>query len=204
MTLSPAFLRALLDAEHYHHDQLRKGTNVPYFSHVLGVCSLVLEAGGTETEAIAALLHDAAEDAGGEPILRAIEANFGPEVAAIVRRCSDAFPGKGERKPPWLDRKRAYIAHLRNADKSTLLVSSADKLHNLRAIYSDYREIGALIWDRFGAPIPKKEHILWYYSSLRDVYVSAESPVDKRRKAMVDGLTDLLDRLEYKPGHFDP
>lgn len=154
--LSQTFLRALLDAEHYHHDQKRKGTEIPYFSHPLGVCSLVLEMGGTETEAIAALLHDAPEDAGGEPVLLAIETNYGPEVGTIVGECSDAFPDQGEEKPPWLERKRKYLAHLRGVGASTMLVSAADKVHNLRAIYSDYGQIQDEIWKRFSAPEPKR------------------------------------------------
>ena len=201
--LSPAFLRALLDAEHYHHDQARKDTTIPYFSHLLGVCSIALEAGATENEAIAALLHDAPEDAGGEPILKAIEANFGAEVAKIVRECSDSLTAKGEKKAPYLERKKAYIEHLKTAGASTMLVSASDKLHNLRAILSDYREIGDKIWDRFNAPAPRKEHILWYYGSLRDAYASDDSPRDPRRKRLVDALSELLDQLGYT-GDFEP
>lgn len=204
MNLSSAFLRALLDAEHYHHEQLRKKTNVPYISHLLGVCSIVLEAGGTETEAIAALLHDAPEDAGGKPILDAIKANFGIEVATIVEECSDALPAKGEKKAPWLERKRAYIKHLSGVGASTMLVSAADKLHNLRAIYSDFGQIGDKIWERFSAPEPKREHTLWYYCTLKDVYASVESPPDPRRTAATNALTDLLDQLGYKTGDFNP
>lgn len=201
--LSQAFLRALLDAEHYHHDQKRKDTDVPYISHLLGVCSLVLEMEGTETEAIAALLHDAPEDSGGEPILAAIEANYGIEVATIVRECSDAFPEKGEEKPPWLERKRQYLAHLRGAGASTMLVSAADKVHNLRAIHLDYCQIHDEIWKRFSAPEPQKQHILWYYGSLRDVYAASESPCDSRRTPLVEVLTNLLERLGYDPS-FQP
>ena len=204
MPLSPAFLRALLDAEHYHHEQLRKGTTIPYFSHLIGVCSLVLEAGGTETEAIAALFHDAAEDAGGEPILSAIAANYGIEVATIVRECSDATPLPGEEKPPYMQRKRAYLKHLTSAGASTMLVSAADKLHNLRAIYSDYAEIGDAIFQRFSAPDPKREHVLWYYASLRDAYINPDSASDYRRNRLVVGLTELLKNLGYQDGEFEP
>lgn len=193
-------MRALLDAEHYHHEQARKGTDIPYISHPLAVCSLVLEAGGTETEAIAALLHDAAEDAdaGGELILRAIEANYDAEVATIVSECSDALPGKGEEKPPWLKRKQTYISRLRDAGASSMLVSAADKLHNLRAIYSDFQELGDRIWNRFNAPEPKKEHVLGYYGSLQGVYVDSESPRDPRRKRITDAVADLLTSLGYR------
>jgi len=203
MHLSPAFLRALLDAEHYHHDQKRKDTQIPYISHLLGVCSIALEAEATDTEAIAALLHDAPEDAGGELILKAIEANFGPEVAEIVRECSDSLTAKGEEKPPWLVRKKEYLTRLKTAGVSAMLVSASDKLHNLRAIASDRREIGDKIWDRFNTPEPKKDHSLWYYGSLRDVYASADSPSDPRRKRLVDAISDLLDQLGYT-GDFEP
>jgi (p)ppGpp synthase/HD superfamily hydrolase len=203
MNLSPAFLRALLDAEHYHHDQPRKGTTIPYVSHLLGVCSIALESGATETEAIAALLHDAPEDAGGEPILKAIEANFGSEVAEIVRECSDSLTAKGEKKAPWPVRKKAYLEHLKTAGASAMLVSASDKLHNLRAISSDHREIGDEIWERFNAPTPRKEHILWYYGSLRDAYASDDSPRDPRRTRLVEALSDLLTQLGYR-GDFQP
>jgi len=203
-SLSPAFLRALLDAEHYHHEQLRKGTQVPYVSHLLGVCSIVLEAGGNETEAIAALLHDAPEDAGGEPVLAAIRANFGVDVGTIVAECSDALPDKGEEKPDWLMRKTTYIEHLKSAGASTMLVSAADKLHNLRATYSDYLQIGDEIWGRFSAPQPKKSHVLWYYCELRDIYASPDSPCDPRRTPLVLLLTELLNQLGYKSGDFKP
>jgi (p)ppGpp synthase/HD superfamily hydrolase len=192
MILSPAFHQALTEAEHYHHDQMRKGTNIPYFSHLLAVCSLVLEAGGTETEAIAALLHDAPEDAGGAPVLAAIVQNFGAAVGAIVRACSDALPLKGEAKPGWRDRKEAYISHLHTADASTMLVSAADKLHNLRAIQSDYRYLGDAIFERFSAPENKRSNVLWYYHSLYDVYVDERSPQDPRRDHLSIALAEIL------------
>jgi (p)ppGpp synthase/HD superfamily hydrolase len=193
--LSSAFLRAVLDAEHYHHDQVRKSTDIPYVSHLFGVCSIVLEAGGTETEAIASLLHDAPEDCGGEPILRAIEANFGLDVATIVEECSDSMVETGGAKPDWLTRKQRYLEHLKTAGRSTMLVSAADKLHNLRSIYSDHRQIGEAVWSRFNAPESKRDNTLWYYASLRDVYASDDSPPDPRRMPLVAALTELLDQL---------
>ena len=204
MNLSPLFLQALDEAEHYHHNQFRKGTDVPYFSHLLAVCSIVLEAGGTETEAIAALLHDAPEDAGGEPTLRAIEAKFANEVGTIVNACSDALPANGEKKAPWLARKQDYIKHLQSAGASTMLVSAADKLHNLRAIYADYLQIHDEIWERFSAPAPKKRHTLWYYFSLNEIYLNADSPYDPRRAGICAALTELLDRFGFKAGDFQP
>jgi (p)ppGpp synthase/HD superfamily hydrolase len=159
--LSATFVAALVDAERYHHFQVRKSTNIPYFSHLMVVSGLVLDAGGSETEAIAALLHDAPEDCGGAPVLAEIEAKFGSDVGAIVAGCSDAFPLVGEEKPPFRARKEAYIAHLRGASASTMLVSAADKLHNLRSIQADYDVVGDAIFDRFSAPVPKRQNVLW-------------------------------------------
>jgi hypothetical protein len=195
--LSSSFLRAVLDAEHYHHEQVRKETTIPYISHLLGVCSIVLEAGGTEAEAIAALLHDAPEDCGGEPVLQAIKANFGRDVAKIVEECSDSMVENAATKPDWLTRKKQYLEHLKTASASTMLVSAADKLHNLRSIYLDYLQIGAGIWTRFSAPEPKRDYTLWYYASLRDVYDNPESPKDARRLPLVRALDELLERLTY-------
>ncbi len=195
--LSSAFLRAVLDAEHYHHEQTRKGTDIPYLSHLFGVCSIVLEAGGTENEAIASLLHDAPEDSGGELILHAIKANFGIEVATIVEECSDSMVEHGYKKPDWLSRKKQYLDHLKTAIASTMLVSAADKLHNLRSIYADHLQMGDAIYDRYNAPEPKRETVLWYYASLRDVYDSQDSPADSRRASLVKALSELLERLGY-------
>jgi GTP pyrophosphokinase len=179
------------DAERYHHFQVRKSTDIPYFSHLMAVSGLVLDAGGSETEAIAALLHDAPEDCGGAPVLAEIKKRFGPEVGAIVEGCSDAFSLVDEEKPDWRPRKEAYIAHLRSASASTMLVSAADKLHNLRSIRADYDVVGDAVFDRFGAPVPKRENVLWYYRSLYAVYTAEKSPLDARR----DRLTVPLGRL---------
>jgi len=191
MELSATFSRALVDAERYHHEQKRKGGDIPYVSHLLAVCSLVLEAGGTETEAIAALLHDAVEDAGGPPVLAAILRDYGPEVAAIVEHCSDDAPARGERKAPWMQRKQNYIERLRTADASTLLVSAADKLHNLRAIYGDYQR-GEPVFERFSAPADKRANTLWYYQSLFDIYTDPATVPDSRRSRLTQGLGELL------------
>ena len=134
------FDRGLAYAVDVHRGDLRKSTAVPYVAHLLGVCSIVLENGGDEDEAIAALLHDAAEDHGGHEQLKTIAARFGPEVAQIVAECSDALVEEGADKGEWLERKRRYIAHLRSIGAvrpGTLLVSAADKLYNLRSIHAD-------------------------------------------------------------------
>ena len=167
--LSPRFEDALLYATRLHATQTRKGNHVPYVSHLLAVTSLVLEAGGDEDTAIAALLHDAAEDQGGLATLAEIRTRFGGAVADIVAACSDTFD---EPTPPWHVRKRAYIAHLRNAPPAVLLVSCADKLHNARAISTDHRVLGDALWSRFNAG---RDDILWYYRELSAIF-SARGP----------------------------
>jgi GTP pyrophosphokinase len=165
MRLGERFREALLFAAELHEGQVRKGTTTPYISHLLAVAALVLEAGGDEEEAIAALLHDGPEDRGGRRTLERIRERFGDRVAAIVEGCSDTLETP---KPPWRPRKEAYIAHLRgHADRSQRLVSLCDKLHNLRAILADYRRVGESLWDRFRAG---REEILWYHRSLLEVY----------------------------------
>ncbi|MCG6940292.1 MAG: HD domain-containing protein [Thiohalocapsa sp.] len=162
--LTPRFEDALLYANRLHATQTRKGSGVPYVSHLLAVASLVLEAGGDEDTAVAALLHDAVEDQGGLPILAEIRARFGDTVADIVAACSDSFTSP---KPPWHERKRAYIAHLRDAPPEVLLVSCADKLHNARAIATDHRRLGDNLWERFHAG---RDDILWYYRELSAIF----------------------------------
>src|SRR3954452_8532552 len=144
--LTDRFERALLLAPDHHRRQLRKGTSVPYVSHLLGVASLVLEMGGDETEAVGALLHDAVEDGGGRPMLERIRAEFGDDVARIVLANSDSDI---EPKPPWRQRKLDYIAAIVHKQPDELRVSLADKLHNARAILLDYRTHGEDVWARF-------------------------------------------------------
>lgn len=161
-----AFERALVFASHLHANQRRKGTDVPYVSHLLGVASIALEHGADETEAIAALLHDAIEDQGGAVTRERIRRRFGSEVTHIVEGCSDSA---GDPKPPWFDRKKKYLDRIAEESPSIRLVSAADKLHNARSILKDYREIGEPLWQRFRGG---KEGTLWYYrsavSALRD------------------------------------
>jgi (p)ppGpp synthase/HD superfamily hydrolase len=164
MELSTRFDEALVFAARLHAHQVRKGNGVPYISHLMAVCSLVLEYGGNEDEAIAALLHDAIEDQGGNRARQAIHQRFGETVVEIVNGCSDTDVTP---KPPWRARKEAYIAHLHTASSSVLLVSLADKLHNARSILTEYRIIGDEIWQRFKAG---KEGTLWYYHTLLEVY----------------------------------
>lgn len=158
--LLPRFEQALVYAAQIHAGQLRKGTSIPYLSHLLAVTAIALEHGATEDEAIAALLHDAVEDAGGKARLADIEMRFGRRVARIVAGCTDTDQTP---KPPWAERKTAHVAHLRRAPLSVKLVSAADKLHNTRAILSDYRTLGDALWSRFNGG---KEGTLWYYRAL--------------------------------------
>ena len=164
MPLTDRFDDALVYASRLHREQTRKGSDIPYVAHLLAVCSLVIEHGGSEDQAIAALLHDAAEDQGGEPRLNEIRARYGAAVADIVADCTDAWT---EPKPPWRPRKEAYLAALPSKPPASLLVSLADKTHNASAILGDYRELGDELWDRFNGG---REGTIWYYRSLSEVF----------------------------------
>lgn len=162
--LGPRLQRAFRYAAEQHAGQTRKQTAVPYLSHLMAVASLVLEAGGDEDMAIAALLHDVVEDCGGMPRLREVRKQFGTRVAHIVEGCTDSF---GEPKPEWVQRKKDYLQEVKHADAETRLVSASDKLHNVRTILADYRRHGESIWKRFTG---KREGTLWYYHALSDEY----------------------------------
>ncbi len=167
--LSARFTDALAYATELHARQRRKGTDIPYIAHLLGVTALVLEDGGDEDEAIAALLHDAVEDQGGLPTLAAIRERFGDRVAEIVLGCTDAHTHP---KPPWYARKERYIAHVRHASPAVRRVSLADKLHNVRAILHDQRQIGDAVFARFAGG---KRGTLWYYRALAEVFTETHS-----------------------------
>jgi (p)ppGpp synthase/HD superfamily hydrolase len=163
--LTDRFKEALCFATDLHADQIRKGSGVPYVAHLLGVTSLVLEFGGSEDEAIAALLHDAVEDQGGQATRQLIAEKFGENVALIVDGCTDSDLTP---KPPWQERKETYINHVNAASSSVRLVSSCDKLYNVRSILADYRLMGDQIWERFKGG--KKDGTLWYYQRLVEEY----------------------------------
>ena len=156
--------RAFRYAAEKHDGQTRKQSAVPYLSHLMAVASLVLEGGGDEDMAIAALLHDVVEDCGGMPRLREIRKQFGHRVAKIVEGCTDSF---GEPKPEWVERKKDYLREVKHAGAETRLVSASDKLHNVRTILADYRQHGEDIWTRFTG---KRDGTLWYYRALSDEY----------------------------------
>ena len=164
--LTDRFFTAMAYASDAHKEQVRKSTDIAYISHPFGVASLVIEAGGDEDQAIAGLLHDVAEDCGGEQRLTEIAEKFGDRVAHIVRGCSDSLVVEEDKKAPWRDRKEAHIEHLCSSNADVLLVTAADKTHNARAISTDIQSIGNKVWDRFNSD---QEQILWYYNSVYKV-----------------------------------
>jgi len=185
--LSDKFTEALVYAAQLHATQIRKGSGVPYIAHLLGVASIALEYGANESEAIAALLHDAIEDQGGAKIRDEIQQRFGETVAAIVEGCTDTDLTP---KPPWRDRKEAYLAHIPHTVASVRLVSAADKLYNCQSILKDYRQIGDEIWQRFTG---KKEGTLWYYRSLVNAFRQVETtPLIEELDRVVSELEQLV------------
>lgn len=164
LQLTGRFEEALTYAFRLHNGQLRKGSAVPYITHLMAVSALVIEDGGNENEAIAALLHDAVEDQGGLETLDEIRRRFGERVAEIVAGCTDSFDTP---KPPWRERKEKYLAHLPHVDAGIRRVSLADKLHNARTILGDLRLQGEAVWGRFKGG---KEGSLWYYRSLVQIF----------------------------------
>ncbi|MDZ4872794.1 MAG: hypothetical protein CLLPBCKN_002190 [Chroococcidiopsis cubana SAG 39.79] len=185
--LSSRFIEALTYATELHAKQVRKSSGVPYISHLLGVTSIALEYGANEDEAIAALLHDAIEDQGGAATREEIRRRFGDTVTAIVDGCTDVetIP-----KPPWRQRKEAYIATIPQASPSIILVSAADKLHNARSILKDYRTLGETVWERFKGG---KDGTLWYYRAVVEAFIAREkTPLIKELERVVAELEQLV------------
>ena len=184
--LTARFSEALMLAAALHRGQSRKGGDIPYVSHLLAVCSIVLDHGGDEDEAIAALLHDGPEDQGGVATLETIGHLFGERVQTIVAACSDTFETP---KPPWLERKRAYLQHLAGEEtpRSAVLVSAADKLHNLTTTIDDLEAFGVSFWDRFNSTA---EQQLWYYRSLAEVFRA------RLGGRLAEAVAAQVDRLE--------
>lgn len=163
--LTPRFREAVDYALELHAHQSRKGKPLAYASHLFAVTAIAMEHGADEDEAIAAMLHDAVEDQGGQATLEVIRQRFGERVASIVMGCTDADCTP---KPPWRPRKEAYIAHVRHAPDSVRLISASDKLHNARSIVEDLRDHGLAAFDRFAG---KVEGTVWYYRSLADIFL---------------------------------
>jgi len=167
-SMTTRFEDALVMTTRLHAQQKRKGTDIPYISHLMAVCAIVLEHGGDEDEAIAALLHDSVEDQGGAPVLAEIRQKFGNRVAGIVDACTDTDITP---KPPWRQRKQAYIEAIAHKSDAARRVSLADKLHNIRSISRDYRHCGEELWKRFNAG---KADQLWYYRALADSFLAVD------------------------------
>lgn len=181
--LTEKFEYALIYATRLHAQQVRKVTGVPYISHLLSVAALVLEDGGTEEEAIAALLHDALEDQNHPTLRQDIKQHFGDEVLTIVEGCTecDMFP-----KPPWCDRKLRYLEHLRDASVSVRRVALADKLHNARSLLADWQRLGDSIWQEFRQG---KAGTLWFYNCLLEIFQEPSASVMRQE------LQEIIEQL---------
>jgi (p)ppGpp synthase/HD superfamily hydrolase len=190
--LGTRFVEAVEYAEAVHRTQVRNGTEIPYLSHLLATAALALEHGADEDQAIAALLHDAAEDHGGYERLADIRARFGDRVAGIVEGCTDTFDRP---KPPWRPRKEAHLDNLRTqANADVLLAAACDKLHNARSILADYRTHGEELWQRFGAG----RESLWYYGAMLEVFTPARIPAALHRELKAT-IETLLAEANYRP-----
>jgi GTP pyrophosphokinase len=196
-SLGTRLQKAFRYAAEKHAGQTRKQSATPYLSHLMAVTSLVLEGGGDEDVAIAALLHDVVEDCGGTPRLREVRKMFGARVAKIVEGCTDSF---SDPKLPWIVRKKEYLKRLKHEDSETRLVSASDKLHNVRTVIADYRQDGESIWKRFSG---KREGTLWYYRALNDEFQRRKSNRITRELAIAVRELEKtvgLKRLERRGG----
>lgn len=185
--ISAAFALAAL----VHEKQKRKSTDIPYISHPMAVAAQVSVWGGSEDQFIAALLHDVVED-GGAQYMPVIEEHFGKHVLDLVMACSDAAPQRGQPKGAWIERKEKYIANLRSAADEVLLISAADKWHNLASILADAKQLGEMVFDRFIRQdferTDKKKMVLWYYKEIISVY-------RERKVTAAPELDSLLDEI---------
>lgn len=183
-TLGPKFEEALLYAKQVHTGHRRKDSGAPYFAHLIGVAALVLEDGGSEMEAIAALLHDTAEDGGGQPILDEIAERFGPEIAEIVQQCSDTLV---KPKPPWQARKEAHLAKLQTAGPETIRIVLADKVYNARNLLRGLYNHGGDVWANFKGG---REGTLWYFREMHAVFSQTRSGY------LLDEFARLIEAIE--------
>ena len=186
--LTPRYFDAAQYASQAHAQQTRKGKPTPYISHLLGASASVLEAGGDEDQAIAALLHDAVEDQGGQPRLDDIRVRYGDRIADIVFACSDSVTEDPQAKAPWRERKEHHLAKLRDADSDVVIVTIADKLHNARAIVADLQVEGMGTLTRFNTTDPAD--LLWYYRSMLEVLAERGAPA-----VLVASMSDAVDRM---------
>ena len=183
--LTHRFDDALTFASVAHRDQRRKGSGVPYISHLMAVSALVLEHGGDEDQAIAGLLHDAVEDQGGAAMAARIRDRFGPRVERIVLECSDSSDGQ---KAPWRDRKVAYLASIADKSDDAILVTACDKLHNASTILADHGTLGPAIWERFTG---RRDGTLWYYRALAGALAPRTPPALATR---IDRVVSEIER----------
>ena len=192
--LTDRFDAAMLYAHAIHRDQQRKGNGSAYIGHLLGVASIVLDDGGTEDEAIGALLHDAAEDRGGREQLAQVRAKFGDTVAKIVEDCTDSWDTP---KRPWRERKRGYVEHARTLPPSSLRVAAADKVHNAYAILRDLRNTGEQVWDRFNAPA---DDVIACYESIVKAFRDAQRGSPRPCK-LVEELERIVKGIQREMGY---
>jgi (p)ppGpp synthase/HD superfamily hydrolase len=190
--LTERFLAAVALAQELHGQVRRNGTEIPFLAHLLVVTGLVIEDGGDEDQAIAAMLHDAVEDGGGRPMLARIAQRFGPRVAAIVEACSDTVDA--DESATWIERKRRYLDHLPEIEDDAILrVALADKVHNARSIVRDYRDEGHALWDRFAKKTAREQ--LWYYGGLLEFFQARRpGPLTEDLRRAVSELAWLVAR----------
>ncbi len=198
MNRTKDFESALKFASRLHAEQTRKGSDAPYISHLLAVAAIALEHGATEKEAIAALLHDAVEDQGGQDTLDEIRRRYGKRVARIVAACSDTDQSP---KPPWRERKEAYVERLRSEPYSVRLVVAADKLHNARHLLSSYRVQGEDLWSHFNGG---RDRTLWYYRAVVDALAAAAAPEEHQLQAIIEEIDRTLTALQQAIAAQDP
>jgi len=196
LLLTDSFTRAV-DYARRLHTEFRKGTRIPYLAHLLGVASLVLsETGGkvpiTEDMVIAALLHDTAEDHGGQRRLDHVKKEFGPNVARMVEGLSDTLANDHDQKEGWEQRKQAYLARLKTEPLDVLVISVADKLYNSKAVLDDLRDpnVGSKVWTRFKRG---RDHQLWYFHSLLEIFQS------RLQSRLVDEFARVVAQLDAVP-----
>ncbi|HEY7703290.1 MAG TPA: HD domain-containing protein [Acidimicrobiia bacterium] len=189
MKLTERFDGALVFARQRHEGQTRKGTDIPYISHLMSTAALVLEAGGDEDQAIAGLLHDSLEDSAHTKVTyHELVERFGERVARIVRDCSDQEPTPDEDKEAWRPRKERYIGQIGRAPLESQLVANADKLHNARSILADYRRLGEGLWTRFNP----ESNQLWYYRTLADLFLAAGTALAMELDRVVSDMEEEL------------
>ena len=198
MSSSNAFENALAYAARLHAGQMRKGSDTPYISHLLAVTAITLDHGATENEAIAALLHDAVEDQGGQETLEEIRRQFGNQVAEIIAACSDTdeLP-----KPPWRERKEAFVERLRTEPYSVRLVVAADKLHNVNDALRNYRILGDDLWRHFKGG---RDGTLWYYQAVIGALTEAAAPEEQQLNAIIEEINHTLSLLEQAMAERSP